>query len=1321
MSENNTMIFTLTFNTDGGSGEFYDVTGEASSYYQLPSFTPGKPGYGFMGWRNSANEIFQPGGDYYFSYGDDTLTAVWEPIELTLTFNTNGSPDVMPSVTGFETESIYLGNVPIREGYYFSRWVNSSGVSFYHGDEYTFNYGNDTLTAKWSSTINFDLDGGEGTFSSLSYEEGINIMLPENIPERAGYKFVAWTNKNGKIFSPGAPYFFFGHDTLTAVWELIYYTLTFDTDGGSYLTSITQAYNGMHILTEVPQKEGFTFVKWTSLHGVDYYEGDTYTFLNGNDVLKAVWGYTVYIDPREGFCEFESVTKPVGDVLDIVPTREGYTFLKWINSSFNEFDTNNPYTFDYGNDNIWALWGYTVTYNLDEGECSFPKQNVLYEENAVIPSEIPTRNGYHFSWWEGSDGNIYYPGDTYSGNTNITFTAIWNCGVFFNADGGECEGQLYTGWAHTSCGIPNAYKEDYTLVKWVNESGVEFSPNGEYWFDYGDDTLTAVWGYTVAIDANGGEYNNTVIIQPEGSALMSVPEREGYRFVKWINKNNEEFTVENPYTFIHGDDNLTAVWECTLSYNTNSETNNIPSVTMSSTDSIILSEIPTKEGYTFAYWINKSRHIYNTGDTYTFDKGDDTLTAIWQCTVTLDMNGGNEEHSTITLFEHSEYTLDITPTKTGRVFTYWTDKNGNTYEKNDTYTFDKGDDTLTAHWKPKTYLVRYKPDIGKSDFLVETKTYNSNFYITDKIPEKEGYNFVCWQVREKNCFYKPGDKYEKNASVTLIAVWEDANKITILYDIGYGEGTFERQSINIGESITLPQHQPYKEGYDFLYWEAHPLTGISRRNSTMMRSNNNVYYSGTKYIDLDKSIVLKAIYGLKQYTISYNVNGGNGEFSSQNFFHNHHVNIHSETPIRDGYVFAGWYGQKSGFYFSPGENFPINSSESLIAEWIENSKEIPIEKIEINNPIKTLGIDESFKLKATVYPRNASTKIYSWYSDDTKAITVDQKTGEITAVGKGKANIKVKTICGKTYTIKVSVDMREKVIVKQVSDKYFDIEFSDGKVWKSIGCNIDENRSKVWMNESYKHHEGYLYEYEIRYIENREIDYNAKQLAFIYHLDPLGVEYYMKHDVKETRLNFKDKVYEKIFGHTPREKFCFVIEDGKAQYAYYPYRKREEYFTNAELLFGTHIIYDDESFWKDIAEFILIEIFGFFDFDDVDEHPVIARGAYLYQSFFHAGSFVGLGSHSAEVFAEKYIKEPLVDAVKPYVSKKLIGSINWVQRVFSVLRIFLDNFVAPIENDKVIYGKMKEITDYRIIFETKNGYKDEDISMEEIVALCDAD
>ena len=43
MSENNTMIFTLTFNTDGGGGEFYDVTGEAGSYYQLPSLAPGSP------------------------------------------------------------------------------------------------------------------------------------------------------------------------------------------------------------------------------------------------------------------------------------------------------------------------------------------------------------------------------------------------------------------------------------------------------------------------------------------------------------------------------------------------------------------------------------------------------------------------------------------------------------------------------------------------------------------------------------------------------------------------------------------------------------------------------------------------------------------------------------------------------------------------------------------------------------------------------------------------------------------------------------------------------------------------------------------------------------------------------------------------------------------------------------------------------------------------------------------------------------------------------------------------------------------------------
>ena len=51
--------------------------------------------------------------------------------------------------------------------------------------------------------------------------------------------------------------------TITALWTINQYTITFDTDGGSTIDPITQNYNTAIVAPADPTKTGYRFAGWT--------------------------------------------------------------------------------------------------------------------------------------------------------------------------------------------------------------------------------------------------------------------------------------------------------------------------------------------------------------------------------------------------------------------------------------------------------------------------------------------------------------------------------------------------------------------------------------------------------------------------------------------------------------------------------------------------------------------------------------------------------------------------------------------------------------------------------------------------------------------------------------------------------------------------------------------------------------------------------------------------------------------------------------------------------------------------------------------------
>jgi uncharacterized repeat protein (TIGR02543 family) len=116
---------------------------------------------------------------------------------------------------------------------------------------------NVTIVAVWNTnewTLTFDTDGGTPIAAqTLAY--GTTITKPAN-PTKEGYTFAGW-NKTIPTTMPNEDVI------ITAQWTINQYSITFDVDGGSDVTTITQDYGTPITAPTDPTKEGYTFKRWT--------------------------------------------------------------------------------------------------------------------------------------------------------------------------------------------------------------------------------------------------------------------------------------------------------------------------------------------------------------------------------------------------------------------------------------------------------------------------------------------------------------------------------------------------------------------------------------------------------------------------------------------------------------------------------------------------------------------------------------------------------------------------------------------------------------------------------------------------------------------------------------------------------------------------------------------------------------------------------------------------------------------------------------------------------------------------------------------------
>ena len=355
-----------------------------------------------------------------------------------------------------------------------------------------------TLVEDGKYTVSFMVDG-ETYFTFTGYE-GDAITVPEN-PEKLGYTFDAWDGMPEDGVLPAA------NITVTAVWSVNTYTITYKVNGEEY-TAQTYEFGAAVSAPEYTVPEGHTFSGW------DIPE----TMPAENLVLDAaltVNEYTVTYNINgeiyaiQVYAYGEEVFAPAYDVPD------HFTFSGW--------DT--PATMPAENIVLDATLvedgKYTVSFMVD-GETYFTFTG--YEGDAITVPENPEKLGYTFDAWDGMPEDGVLPA------ANITVTAVWSVNTYTITYTVNGKGYSIQTYEYGAAIITPAYDvpEGYTFSGW---SVPETMPAEDLVVDA---TCTInVYEVTLIDGFNGDPITVLYVEHGRDAILPDAPEHAGYIFDRW--------------------------------------------------------------------------------------------------------------------------------------------------------------------------------------------------------------------------------------------------------------------------------------------------------------------------------------------------------------------------------------------------------------------------------------------------------------------------------------------------------------------------------------------------------------------------------------------------------------------------------------------------------------------------------------------------------------------------------------------------------------------------------------------------------------------
>lgn len=989
------VVVDYTYNANGGTGTAPaggSVQGGTAFTTAANPFT--RVGYTFAGWYTTASGT---GGNDYTENASNTmqisataivLYAKWTASALVITFDEQGGSSISDGSVNVGASILTAPTAPTRAGYTLAGWSTTSTGSvvsfpYVHGQSESF-----TLYAIWNAntlTVTYNSQGGSAVTAG-SVATDAKILAAPTAPTKTGYTFSGWsTTTTGSVvsFTGGYTHGQTANFTLYAIWAANALTVTYDSKGGSSVTSDTVNV-GASIASAptAPTKTGYTLAGWSATDGgavvtFPYTHNQTSDF-----TLYAKWSlnsYTVVFNANNGSGTMANQTATHGVAVNLsanLYSRANYVFHRWATAADGTgttYDNLAQATFTAGT-TLYAQWTantYVVTYNYNNatgGNSTSSASFTTASSPIVLPT--PTKTGYTFAGWYsdsalvnsiGSAGANYSPtGATLALNAYAKWTA--NDYTFTydanSADSGSVpteSSKQITQSATIKANIGNLVRAGYTFSGWNTQSdgnGTNYLSGSIFTVGSSNVTLYAKWNantYTVTYNSNGGtgsaqrsSTNVTSDSYTTGGSAIALPgvgtlERAGYTFVGWNTSAAGTGTnrLENDIYTTVSNTILYAKWSpvtYSISYNGNtSDGGTSPSTggytTGQASPYSVATNTFTKTLNVFGGWntaADGSGISYSPGASIT-TLANIVLYATWipQYTLHYAINGGSVSSGSLPTDR-----LYNTGTSVGPVFSS-VSRTGYNFGgwRNGATTIASGgsftiveDSVLTAIWTPINYTISYDSDGGSTPPSSTTKQIGQSYTVGASV-SKPGYNFAGWS--NGSSIVGAGAGIVMGSSdVTYTAQWV-AQIYTVSYDWNGGRGTAVADvNYTFGTpAITLPLvGDRIKDGYTFAGWS---------------ESTNGSLLSAS-YIP-SQSRTLYALWNLGNFTVTFDP--GRGTVANSTVAVQNGASTVLPLPTRANFTFNGWHTAVTGgsSVGSNGASFTPSASQTIYARWIQNS------------------------------------------------------------------------------------------------------------------------------------------------------------------------------------------------------------------------------------------------------------------------------------------------------------------------------------------------------------------------------------------------
>ncbi|MDR2196746.1 MAG: InlB B-repeat-containing protein [Coriobacteriales bacterium] len=541
--------------------------------------------------------------------------------------------------------------------------------------------------------------------------------------------------------------------------------------------------------------------------------------------------------------------------------------------------------------------------------------------------------------------------------------------------------------------------------------------------------------FTFDFDSNGGDGTVTDFIVPGQPIPVPGPEeigieRVGYHFREWNSRPDGSGTPYLPgENLVPGKDStLYAQWEpneYTVEFEANAPdaTEPVPPFMVVTFDDPY-GPLPesTRPGYDLEEWNTEADGTgdgIEPGDTVKITE-DSEFYAQWEeedYTVSFNKNttdtvSGLDPLSKPVTYGSPYGTLPA-PSRTGYDFEGWnTAPDGSGASITGTsIVATSADQTLYAIWEPKTYTLTFDKNTADTvsglDPSAKQVTFDDAYGILPD-PERAGYNFDGWNSEPdaSGTTIGAGDTVAITADTELYAIWSPKGDVDVTYYQNHDDldtTTFTDEDRLFASAYTVPSLGGITDfsaptGYHLDYW------------STVRDGSGQTYEPGDDIDPLGYGVSLYAQWEADTYTVSFDVNGGDGPAPADQTVTYDDTYGTLPTPSRIGYDFEEWNTEAdgSGTPVTATTSVTITAPQTLYAQWKS------IEALIFT--VQTTTADEDFAVSTAGYSATGTVAPYDWdinWGDS----SAPQQESDPTAAGNGATNIPHTYTTPGTYTI----------------------------------------------------------------------------------------------------------------------------------------------------------------------------------------------------------------------------------------------------------------------------------------------------------------